>query len=101
MKILDLVLYRVPDVDRGPLDAPNILCKIEAVNNGFYSLSCECGILDRQFARNDFEKTLIKASIESIPEIKVSVRSVVKQISLTGGQGFIKCNCILYKINSL
>ena len=55
----NLVLFRVPDVDRGPLDAPNIL------------LSCECGFLDCQFARNDIETT-----IKSIPKKNFFVRSL-------------------------
>ena len=49
----DIVLLRVPDVDRGPVDPPNLICKVLSIEHGLYKLACEAGVLNRHFARND------------------------------------------------
>ena len=90
----DLVLLRVPDVDRGPTDAANLLCMIKTIkHDNLYELASEVGILDRLLARNDFEKIDLFISDFSHSDNSISVRQAVKNLSISGGQGYIKCNC--------
>ena len=61
----------------------------------FYESGTKLGKLKALYTRNQF--TLCKEkflSIEAVGPMEIiSVREVVKKLSLVGGQGFRKCNC--------
>ena len=90
----DLVLLRVPDVDRRPTDASNLLCMIKTIkHDNLYELASEVGILEKLLARNDFEKIDLHISNFEHPSNSITVRQAVTKLSISGGQGYIKCNC--------
>ena len=62
-------------------------------DEGFYELGTKLGELKALYTRNQF--TIRKEnflSIEKVGPVEISVREVVKKLSLVGGQGFRKCN---------
>ena len=44
-------------------------------------------------ARNDFELSNVVVKLDNYPDTKISVRKAVNKVSMTGGQGFVRCNC--------
>ena len=75
------VKVKISDLDR------NLLAVIlETMDEDFYCLES----VENQFA-------ICKANFLSsgdVPSQEISVRSAVRKLSLCGGQGFKKCNCI-------
>ena len=56
----DLVMLKVPDVDRGPLCCTNLLCFIMEQKNGLFQLASRAGILSGYLAANAFERTTLQ-----------------------------------------
>ena len=74
-KIGDLVLYSVADVDRGPLDANNLLCYILEDKHNLFKIACKAGVLDRWIGYNCLTKCDLQYTeftINNIPYIKDS-----------------------------
>ncbi len=94
-KVLDSVLVPVPDVDRGRLEALNLLAIVMSVDNGVYQLGTCNGILDQKYTRNQFNPCIEKfMDIEDMPKNKtICVRSAAKEASFGNGQGMLKCFC--------
>ncbi|RNA10648.1 KRAB-A domain-containing 2-like [Brachionus plicatilis] len=96
VSIGDYVALPIPDVDKGLREAPNLICRIVDIDysKSFYELACEAVVLNVLFARNGFD--LVKeCSVELDIKLdkQLSVREAVKELSIGGGQGKLKCNC--------
>ncbi|XP_070208806.1 KRAB-A domain-containing protein 2-like [Littorina saxatilis] len=92
----DNVAVPVPLVDRGRGDPRNILGIIlHKTENDLYKIATRSGVLKGSFTRNEFELCAQKLLTEQDVKCdkQVSVREAVVQNSLSGGQGFTKCNC--------
>ena len=85
----------VPCVDRGKVDANNVLGVILSVtDDGFYKIGTKNGILSSLYARNQiFQCKEQFISSNDVPNIEIPLRTASTQNSLTGGQGFIFCSC--------
>ncbi|KFD62379.1 LOW QUALITY PROTEIN: hypothetical protein M514_25502 [Trichuris suis] len=84
-----------PDVDRGQVDARNLLAVVMSVTeNGFCRLGTAQGVLNQLYARSGFtpcRKELIR--IEDVPNQEIPVRSTAIAQSTGSGQGFVRCTC--------
>jgi hypothetical protein len=82
------VRIKIPDIDRAKMDPKSIIAVITDIKDEeFYELGTKLGKLKALYTRNQF--TLCKESFLSIEEVgkeEISVREVVKKISLVGGQ---------------
>ncbi|KHJ41552.1 hypothetical protein D918_08404 [Trichuris suis] len=80
-----------PDVDRGQVDARNLLAVVMSVTeNGFCRLGTAQGVLNQLYARSGFtpcRKELIR--IEDVPNQEIPVRSTAIAQSTGSGQGFL------------
>ena len=90
------VKVKIPEVDRSKVDARTLLAVVLKVVDGeFYRLGTKAGTLSQLFTRNQFtlcEENFLKSAI--IPENEIGIRQAVSQLSLTGGQGLIRCDCL-------
>ncbi|CAF4145939.1 unnamed protein product, partial [Adineta steineri] len=96
LNVGDNVLVPVPDVDRGPTDARNVLAVIIVIKDDKYKLGVEQGVINNYYSFNQFSKapgipTILIRDVDQ--SIKKSLREVVRLQSVTGGQGFLKCSC--------
>ena len=60
-----------------------------------YQLGCAAGVLETLYARSAFTKLNGIFEFE-IPETKIGLRAAVSKLSVGGGQGMVKCNCLGY-----
>ena len=96
-------LLKVPQVDRSKTDPSSVpVVVVKTVSHDFHTVVCKGGVLNTNYGR---ESLLIQEN--QTPELhelgeafknwetmpRISVRQAVASISLTGGQGFQKCNC--------
>jgi hypothetical protein len=90
------VRVNVPDVDRGRGDPRSVLAIVlNVTEHNFYKLGTRNGVIKQLYARSQFslcEEKLI--SVEEVPSIEVSLRTVATAQSTGTGQGFSKCTCI-------
>jgi hypothetical protein len=96
VNIGDFVILPILDVDKGLTEAPNLIYRIVNIDNdkSLYELACEAGVLNTLFARNSFD--LVKDCSLNLPiklDKALSVRQVVNELSIGGGQVMVKCNC--------
>lgn len=88
------VAVPVPDVDRGRTDMRNILAVVMKDDNGFYKLGTEYGILKSLYTRSQFTvRHADLISISDVPEKEISLREAATTNSVSGGQGYKRCNC--------
>ena len=77
LKVGDNVHVRIPDVDRGQGDPRSVLAVVINVNDGFYKLGKEHGVLKKWYSRREFfivhEKLL---TLESMGTEEKSLRIV-------------------------
>jgi len=93
-EIGDTVLVPVPEVDRAKTDFRKIKAVILSVDNNFYKLGTEAGILHSVYARSQFDVCSEKfISINDVPENQIALRSAATALSIGSGQGFVRCNC--------
>ncbi|CAF1143189.1 unnamed protein product, partial [Brachionus calyciflorus] len=96
-QIGDTVQVPIPDVDRGPGDLINILAYILDINksNMTYRLGTKHGIISGWHSRNKFH--ICKQKLLCLESLDLSKESSLREInslnSISGGQGFLKCNC--------
>ncbi|KAL4083366.1 hypothetical protein QTP88_028690 [Uroleucon formosanum] len=87
-----IVQVKIPDFDRCKIDSRTLLAVVvEIINEEFYGLGSKAGILNQLFTRNQFtlcEEKFI--SISDVPNTTTSIRQAVAQLSLSGGQGFLR-----------
>ncbi|CAF1453137.1 unnamed protein product [Rotaria magnacalcarata] len=89
LNVGDNVLIPVPDVDRGPTDARNVLAVVMEIKDDKYKLGVEQGIINGYYSFHQISKATGTPTIlvENIDEgITKSLREVVKPQSITGGQ---------------
>jgi hypothetical protein len=90
------VIIKIPDIDGVKTDPRTIIAVITDIKDEeFYEFGTKFGKLKSLYTRNQF--TLCNENFLSTGEVGpveiVSVREVVKKLSLVGGQGFRKCSC--------
>lgn len=85
----------VPQVDRGKVDANNLIGVILSITEDeFYRVGTREGTISRLFARNQiFPCKESFLSADEVPDKEYTVRSLSLRSSLTGGQGFFFCQC--------
>lgn len=91
----ECVSLAVPKVDRGPLDFGNILGVVMSIKNGVYQIGTGQGVIKGWYPRTDIGISQSRSiSKEDVPVNKfITLREAAAKQSLTGGQGFQKCNC--------
>ena len=93
----DTVALSIPQVDRGRGDPRNILGLVmdHDLDTDLYRIAVKAGILKESYSRNQFdccpERLLTEDNVNQ--DQSVSLREVVNQQSICGGQGFKKCSC--------
>jgi hypothetical protein len=84
-QIGDFAKILIPKVDRQPLTPKFLFVKILEINqNNLYCVGCSVGILNRCYNNNDLEKVECKdfPELNNIPDIKLSLRTAVKQLEV-------------------
>ncbi|XP_023223965.1 uncharacterized protein LOC111625151 [Centruroides sculpturatus] len=96
VKIGQNVRLKVPEIDKTKTDSKSVIAVvIDIKDNEFYQLGTKIGELKQLYTQNQFTscpEDFIK--IEVVKDKEVSLREVVAKLSLTGGLGFKKCNCL-------
>lgn len=95
LNVSDVVSVKVPDVDKGPLDYPNILGIVASKQNGVYQIGTRHGIIKDWQARTDLGLCKTKLlTLNDVPaDTSLALREAATMQSRNGGQGFKKCNC--------
>ncbi|XP_043462868.1 KRAB-A domain-containing protein 2-like [Leptopilina heterotoma] len=95
LNIGDSISLAVPTVDRGPLDFSNILGVITDLKNNVYQISTKHGIIKGWFPRTDIQR--VETTVLLVNDVPtgeyLSLREAASLQSLSGGQGYKKCNC--------
>nr|XP_022899828.1 uncharacterized protein LOC111413179 [Onthophagus taurus] len=88
------VLVKISDVDRGRLAPRNILAIVLSEKDDLYQLGTSTGVLEKLYARNEFQPSQTNSLTSSdVPiENKLSSRTVAAKES-NSSQGFVRCNC--------
>jgi hypothetical protein len=91
----DNVIIPIPSIDRGPVDERNTKGVVMNVNeHGGYKIGTKVGQIKGYMSRNRVQffanATL---DVSEVPVSDMSVREIVSKISLSGGQGFVHCQC--------
>ena len=91
----DCVALTVSEFDRGRGDPANIIGVIlEITADMKYRVGTRGGEVDHFLERNAFELTNFKGlNRNDIPSKKLSIREIVRTLSVGTGQGFRKCTC--------
>ncbi|XP_023214100.1 uncharacterized protein LOC111616986, partial [Centruroides sculpturatus] len=96
VKIGQNVRLKVPEIDKVKTYPKSVIAVVVDVkDNEFYQLDTKIVLLKQLYTQSQFTscpKDFIK--IEVVKGKEVSLREVVAKLSLTGGQGFKKCNCL-------
>nr|CAI5825346.1 unnamed protein product [Callosobruchus analis] len=79
MKVGQNVRLKIPDIDRAKTDTKSIIAVVVDLYTKNQFSSCS-----EEFVKVE----------EFVKHKEVSLREVVRKLSLTGGQGFKKCNCL-------
>ena len=91
----DNVIIPIPSIDRGPTDKRNIKGVVMNVNeHGGYKIGTKVGQIKGYLSRNQvqfFANATLKVC--EVPMSEMSVREIVRKISLSGRQGFVHCQC--------
>lgn len=90
------VTVAVPEFDRGRGDPPNVVgvvMEIDQVSQK-YKIGTRAGIIETYLERNSFEVVSFKGlRVSDVPQKELSLRTIVKEMSVGVGQGFRKCSC--------
>ncbi|RNA03959.1 hypothetical protein BpHYR1_038582 [Brachionus plicatilis] len=94
INIDDFVALPIPDVDKGPTEAPNLICRIIDVDYKFslYELACQVGVFSELFSRNAFDlvqNCQVELEIRTDKLLK-SVKQPVNEMSIGGDQGILR-----------
>ena len=90
----DIVTVIIPPEDRGPLDLPNIFGIIMHIENGVYQIGTQDCLINGWFPRTSIQKSNCKyIDASEVPKEKLSLREAAAKQSLSGGQGYKKCQC--------
>ena len=95
LKIGDNVAVPVSQFDRSKGDAPNVIGVIISINEYGYVVGTKSGIIRGVMARNQLESIKFCGLIEeTVPDKEMTLREIVRDQSICGGQGFKKCSCL-------
>ncbi|KAH7703060.1 KRAB-A domain-containing protein 2-like protein [Aphelenchoides avenae] len=85
----------VPDVDRSKIDHRNVMGVVVSVEDGgLYKIGTSTGVLDRSYARNQFDPCAQSfLMVDDIPQKEVALRTAAGAESLGGTQGMFHCMC--------
>lgn len=90
------VTVSVPEFDRGrgaPLNVVGVVMEIDDISKKF-KIGTRAGIIETYLERNSFEVVNFKGlRISDVPQKELSLRTIVKEMSIGVGQGFRKCSC--------
>jgi hypothetical protein len=91
----DTVIIPIPSVNRGPADERNIKGVVMNVNeHGGYQIGTKVGQIKRYMSRNQVQFVAnATLDVSDVSVSDMSVREIVSKISLSGGQGFVHCQC--------
>lgn len=91
------VVIRNPEIDKSKIDPKSLITVVTDIKDDeYYELGTKVGKLAGLYTINQF--TVCKETFLNIEDVAtdktVSQRAAIKQLSLVGGQGFKKCNCL-------
>lgn len=91
------VVIKNPEIDKSKIDPKSLITVVTDIKDDeYYELGTKVGKLAGLYTLNQF--TVCKEKFLSIEDVAitktVSQRAAIKQLSLVGGQGFKKCNCL-------
>jgi len=92
----DNVTIPIPMYDRGRGDPRNLIgIIVDRDQNDMYTIAVRAGILKGKYSRNQFDLCTQKLHVleEFKTDADIELRQAVQHESLSGGQGFVKCNC--------
>ena len=96
LEIGQCVSVSVDKVDRGPLDPPVIIGIVTGISDDhlMYDIGTRVGRLTIRLARNALSAIGAHMKLDEIPDNNVSsIRQLVRDLSLFGGQGYLHCSC--------
>ena len=88
----DNLIIPIPSVDRGPADERNVVMNVN--EHGGYKIGTKVGLIKLYMSRNQvhvFANATLDVS--EVPVSDMRLREIVSKISLSGGQGFVNCQC--------
>lgn len=91
------VIIKNPDIDKSKIDPKSLITVVTDIkDDDYYELGTKVGKLAGLYTINQF--TVCKEKFLNIEDVAtnktVSQRAAIKLLSLVGGQGFKKCNCL-------
>ena len=88
------VTVPVSQFDKGCGDPNNVIGIILAKKDGNYQIGTRGGVIDRWMPRNAFEAVTFRGlGEEDVPKFTLSIREIVRKLSIGNGQGFVRCSC--------
>ena len=94
VNIGDCVNVFVPSFDRGRGDPANLTGVVIDIKDGRYKIGTKGGIIENWLERNSFESIDYHGlSGNEVPSTEMSIRALVRTLSVGCGQGFKKCSC--------
>lgn len=93
------VLVKIPEVDRGRTAPRNVMGVVMNVTDNLYQLGTKSGIIQKMYARNEFQvanEQFLKVS--DVPSKQVSLRTAAA-VESQSKQGFVRCGCRNYCSN--
>lgn len=85
----------VSEFDRGKADPANVIGVVMAVDEHHrFTIGTKVGIIDNRIERTGFELTKYQAlKFEAVPSTKLSLREIVRLLSVGKGQGYKRYGC--------
>ena len=83
----DNATLKVPEFDRGPSDARNLLVVVMSKSKDLYKVGCKEGSLRARYTTADLDpinKNLL--SVTDVPDVELPLRTAITKY--TGGQGY-------------
>ena len=94
VKVGECVAVFVPEFDRGKGDPPNVIGVVLEIENKRFKIGTKAGIIKNWLGRNSFESVKYKGlKKEQVPSESLSLREIVKKLSVGNGQGYVRCFC--------
>ena len=93
-KVGDCVAVFISEFDRGRADPANVIGVILEERNGMFEIGTKGGIVDNWLPRDAFECVKYTGlTKDKIPSIRLSLREIVRELSVGNGQGIVRCKC--------
>ena len=96
VKVGDCVNVTVPAFDRGRGDPANLIGVVLNINEDKFKIGTKGGIIENWLPRNCFDRVKYEGlSVSEVPPTELSIRALVRKLSVGNGQGFKRCSCKL------